>query len=93
MINTKQLWLVGKLILNGWEVKGVFDDEELAKKACLTSCHFIGPLLLNEFLPEASTEWPGAMFPNLDDCVVQARSGVVPSDVDAFAEPDLTKGL
>lgn len=69
-----QLWLVGKLIpnedytkWNTWEVQGIFDTEEAAKAVCSTPCHFVGPLFLNEVLPDESTEWPGAYSPKQND--------------------------
>lgn len=50
----------------GWQFQGVFDDIALAEKACLTVNHFVGPVNINEQLPEEASEWRGAYRPNIE---------------------------
>ncbi len=64
------IWVVGKIkakIYSGivWEIQGVFDSEQKAVKACGEyKNYFIGPLKLNEVLPNMTFEWPGVYYPN-----------------------------
>jgi hypothetical protein len=63
-----ELWICGKFIEETeygrvWEFAGVFADKDLAIKACLDENYFIGPAILNEYLPEESMEWDGAYYP------------------------------
>lgn len=46
-----------------WEFHGVFDNEELALKACIRDNFFIGPVNLNQELPDEPENWPGCYFP------------------------------
>ena len=60
------IWLVGqwKGTETPWEVQGVFDSEQKAIAACVDDQYFIGPLTLNEEMPqETMREWPGAYYP------------------------------
>lgn len=65
-----ELWVCGKVRkvytekLVVWDLQGVFDSETQAVNACKTDQHFVGPVLLNEELPEEGVQWPGAYFPN-----------------------------
>ena len=64
-MNSNKLWVVGKItsvINDGWDFIGVFEGEELAKKAIISAfeystqefhnveknCYFIAPANLNE---------------------------------------------
>ena len=62
-----KLYVVGKVLnprsLNCWEFCGIYDNEELATKYCKTPSHFIGPVNLNEELPEETKEWPNSYYP------------------------------
>jgi hypothetical protein len=60
------LFVVGKVDVlspRQWEFMGVFDDEELAMEACKDERYFVGPVELNETIPETQTEWPMAYYP------------------------------
>jgi len=69
-----ELWVVGRVGRVGrvndleslsWEFCGVFDTIDAAISACVTECHFVGPAILNECIPEESTEtWPGGFYPS-----------------------------
>lgn len=66
-MSEKTLWVVGKFKETSqcgvaWEFCGVFDNEEIAIKACKTQNHFIGPVLLN-LEAEETIEWPGLYYP------------------------------
>jgi len=62
-----KLFAVGKHLdnedNNEWEMCGVFDCEQLAKKECLNYRYFIGPLELNKAFPHETCEWPNAYYP------------------------------
>lgn len=59
------LWLVGRGEANSreWALIGVFEDEQVAREACVTDWHFVGPIILNERLPEEPQDWPGSYYP------------------------------
>lgn len=46
-----------------WEILGAFTDEEAAQKACKDSFCFVGPVVLDQVLPEEVMIWPGAYYP------------------------------
>jgi len=62
------MWLTGKN--NGeydggicWELIGVFSTEEKAVAACLNEYYFVGPVELDEVLPDETVEWPRCYYP------------------------------
>ncbi len=63
------MWICGKLLYCerctfGWSVIGVFTSEELAVAACGEDPNiFIGPIVVDERLPDELKEWPGSYFP------------------------------
>ncbi len=66
-----ELWIVGEVFIEenenwNWGFTGVFETEEKAVAACITSAHFIGPANLNERLPDEE-EWEGAYYPLAKD--------------------------
>lgn len=67
-----KLWITGRfrrIVDDGlivWDIMGVFSSEAMAVAACRSPDDFIGPLLLNEQLPEALAEWPGTRYPLAD---------------------------
>jgi hypothetical protein len=62
------LYVVGQCRENTWEFQGVFDTEEAAIAACRTGKYFVGPIALNEALPdERANGWPGQFFPILSE--------------------------
>jgi hypothetical protein len=73
MSEGKTMWIVGKWCsgengeLNSvWDINGVFDSEEKAIAACDDRPnYFVGPLTLNESLPDKTTEWVGCYYPAL----------------------------
>jgi len=52
-------------VKTAWEIMGVFEDEDEAKRNCLTENDFVGPLELNKPLIEDCTNkpWPGCYYP------------------------------
>lgn len=65
---TVMIYIVGRLEPVGdkvlLEVDGVFDNYDRAVEVCTTKRHFIGPVPLNETLPEEGIAWPGMHYPN-----------------------------
>ena len=59
-----QLFVVGQVVGESWEFEGVFDSRELAESKCLDRAFFVGPVRLNEELPQGPTAWVGAYYPN-----------------------------
>jgi len=60
------LWIVGKVNKSNrkeWEFHGVFDRKDMAEEACKDDRYFIGPVKLNEVLPDDPVLWPGAYYP------------------------------
>lgn len=72
-MSEKIMWIVGKYRGHAstknipsalWDINGVFDSEEKAVEACRNRInYFVGPLTLNESLPDETTEWPGCYYP------------------------------
>jgi hypothetical protein len=59
-----KLWICSKWIKDGSpEFQGVFDDEEKAIAACISSDYGIGPAILNERIQDETTEWEGFYYP------------------------------
>lgn len=59
-----ELWIVGKWTGAGWEFQGVFDSEAKAVAACAGQPHyFVGPVTLNDTLPDEPVNWPGVFYP------------------------------
>lgn len=62
-----KLWVVGKStdLENpfAWEFCGVFDDENNAVDRCLDDMHFVGPVVLNQQVPDEHMAWPGCYYP------------------------------
>ena len=63
------LWVTGKhrgKLDDGspaWDLQGVFDSEAAAVAACESVRDFIGPVPLNQRLPQGATEWPHCRYP------------------------------
>ncbi len=62
------MWLIGKVVSvheDGycWEIIGIVETEEMAVAACLNETYFIGPMVLNEILPNEKVDWPGCYYP------------------------------
>ena len=65
------MWIVGKYrsgednqLSSVWDINGVFDSEEKAIAVCDNRPdYFIGPLTLNESLPDKTTSWFGLYYP------------------------------
>ncbi len=62
------LWVCCKTLVETgkgmvWEIQGVFDTEKKAKKACINSNYGIGPVILNQALPDKTVEWIGFYYP------------------------------
>lgn len=79
MSDQVRLWVVGhfwgktpKGVI--WSIEGVFDSEEKAVAACRTEASFIGPITLNEQLPEKVISWPGCYYPKAEG---RLKGGVV----------------
>lgn len=46
-----------------WEFQGVFDCKDNAEQECKDLNYFIGPIFLNDSIPEETTTWPGCYYP------------------------------
>lgn len=62
------VWVTGKVVNSestpmAWAIQGVFDTKEKAIAACRSEWYFIGPLRINEALPDENKEWPGCTYP------------------------------
>lgn len=57
------VFCVGDVEGNEWSLRGVFEVESMAVKACTHPNHFVGPLELNKLLPDAVTKWPDLYYP------------------------------
>jgi hypothetical protein len=61
------VWITGKETFDenpkSFEIQGVFDSKDKAIDACKDVRYFIGPLKLNQALPDEKQEWPGAIYP------------------------------
>jgi len=61
---SKTLWICGKIVIDGqWEICGVFSEEQKAIDACKSYLFFIGPMTLDEELPDITQEWSGVYYP------------------------------
>lgn len=59
-----RVWVAGRITeYPAWEIQGVFLSQERAAAAACEEGWFIGPVCLNEKLPNFSMEWPGAYYP------------------------------
>lgn len=61
-----KLWLAGRNSpspAKSVEILGLYDSEDAAVKRCTQYWDFVGPLMLNEALPEETVAWPGAYYP------------------------------
>ena len=65
----KILWVCGKRLgyledgSPAWDLQGVFDTEDAAVSACESLRDFIGPVTLNQGLPQEGVEWPNCRYP------------------------------
>lgn len=57
------LYIVGKSTADGWEFQGIFSDENKAIGACKTNEYWIGPVTLDQEIPDETTDWPGQYYP------------------------------
>jgi hypothetical protein len=72
-----EVWVCGCFIQecehgNVWEVHGVYSTEELAVKACNDEYYFIGPLNIDEALPDSAKEWPRCYYP-IGEMVIEVQ--------------------
>lgn len=62
------VYVVGKFVLvynkGLLELEGIFTDYNRAVEACKTIDHFVGPVPLNQQLPDG--DWPGLYYPIKD---------------------------
>lgn len=72
-VNEGTIWIAGRHIVQTkmgavWTIESIFDDEQSAKKLCIdrgTEDYFVGPLKVNEILPEHDMDWVGLYWPNI----------------------------
>ena len=60
-----KLWVVGKVNKKNhrqWEFQGVFDDMGVAEDTCKDESWFVGPVTLNQVIPDETIVWPGACY-------------------------------
>jgi hypothetical protein len=63
-----KLFIVGKVVKRldegaVWEFQGVFGDKKLAERQCIDENWFVGPVNLDEELPDSKTDWPDGYYP------------------------------
>lgn len=64
------VWIVGTYIgeatgenMIAWDIMGVFETEAAAGAACTAWEHFVGPIALNQRLPDERHPWEGCYYP------------------------------
>ena len=68
-MKNEKIWIVGKHRGGSighavWDMNGAFDSEDKAIDACDNRPdYFVGPLILNESLPDETGTWPGMYYP------------------------------
>jgi len=67
-IKSMKVYVVGKWIKRVdervvWDIQGVFSTEEKAVAECKSPEWFVGPINLDESVPEENREWPGFYYP------------------------------
>lgn len=66
-----KLYLVGQFRAeteygNVWDFQGIFNNKELAIRACVKDSYFFVPVYINESIPdEMSTDWKGLVYPKI----------------------------
>lgn len=71
--NSMKIYVVGKWVERVgervvWEIQGVFSSAEKAVAVCNSPEWFVGPIELDELVPEGNRPWPGCYYP-LDERV------------------------
>lgn len=89
----KEYWMVGKLIKyykegSRWEWYGLYDSEEKAVARCRTKDYFVGPVILNEEIPDEPREWPGGYYPLAG--MKEKSMETIPADAEAIHKEDGT---
>ena len=69
------VWVCGKVTFSedntqDWEIKGIFDLEDMAVKGCTTVNDFVAPVPINQLLHETTEVWVGLYYP-LDQALEQ----------------------
>jgi hypothetical protein len=69
-----KLWICGRNIdkvtvgeVKNWDIHGVFSSEEKAVSACRDYSYFVGPVDLDEVLPEEVIAWPDSYYPKTSE--------------------------
>lgn len=57
------VWIVGRSNESSWELLGIYDNEKTALQRIKTHNDFIGPVELNQDLPNEIVDWPNLLFP------------------------------
>lgn len=57
------LWLVGQNVGTSWEFEGIFSSQAAAEATCKNAAYFVAAVLVDEVIPDGSTDWPGAYRP------------------------------
>ena len=67
--NGSTVWIVGRFYEDHnymtWDFQGVFIDQKEADAACLDENWFVGPAIVGQVLPEATSGWPGLYYPKV----------------------------
>jgi len=71
-----KLWVTGKVLnpnegSDKWEFVGVFDTAKKAEAACKDENYFIGPIELNDMLPDETVPWIDGYYPLAEKCKVK----------------------
>jgi hypothetical protein len=63
------VWAAGRVYdvefdfdIPSWELLGIYRTKECAAQRCSCENDFVGPIVLDDDLPERTTEWPGILW-------------------------------
>jgi hypothetical protein len=63
------LWISGRSPSENplqWELNGVFESQEAAEEACTTPEDWVGPIVLNQRMPEGRITHPDGYYPAIE---------------------------
>lgn len=58
-----KVWVVGRSHRDSWELRGIYTSEYSAEDRCALDTDFVGPVNVDEDLPEEIVDWPGLRYP------------------------------
>lgn len=61
-----KLWVVIRVHQSDmWEFMGVYDTQAAAEARCTADNDMVGPCFLNDYVPDETSDWPGAYYPTV----------------------------